>query len=1252
MRSILKNIRNIKLLLIALSFIGGMQQSFSQTANAFESISIKDGLSHNEIWAFEQDKYGYMWIATADGLNKYDGYSFTIYKNDPNDSTSIPANLVSYVLEDKNGVLWISTSNGIAEFDRRTEQFKSYRFANSTRENANFVASLYEDSRGILWVACTDGIKSFDRKTKTFKSYEVLRRDNTIAAQSAPAYTLVESPVGELYVSSIAFGLMKFDYENDLFAMLKLKDDFQKKLQFSVVFSTLYDSDGNIWYGSRNGLYKVDPKQLTGEEVFNPILGRKFASASALYETKNREIWIGTFTDGLFRYSLDTGKFDRLPNQSRGLYGFYTDKTGLLWMGSFQGILKYNFDKAPYELYTLETSGNDSKPVIISFSLSNYEPDKMWLGSNMGLYLFDRVQKTFVKNSSALNRINSIGELMIEDVVETANGKLFLGTTRNGLIEYDLSNGAIKKHLPVQYSRTSIHFGDVNVLLNDSKKRLWIGQVNGLSILNDDNKTFTRLPNFEHRQYSLDLLSFLNKLRDSRSPLSQIIEVGDYADLSKEFVIAEDSYVLISGIGEGNRQWGMVDFGSLESTEGGTLWTMKELESTFKASGAVKNRHQIGIIKLQKGRYKLNFLTDDSHSVASYNQVAPQDSLYWGIELYSLSNDEYSEYHPILSEDQNRTYMVGTNVMSLFESSDNKIWAAAFGGLSEIDPETMFIRNYTTGGDSGHSISNVSVHDVCEDSFGNIWIATEDGLNKIDREKNVIQVFREKDGLPSSNLRALVLDDDGNLWVSSIKGISKVEINDSSKAPIFINYDVRDGLQGYTFIGNAAIKDSNGKLYFSGPDGFNAFKPGTTDKSLPKIVFTNISVSNKSADNLFNDLLETKDLDEIAELNLAYNQNDISFEFSSVHFARPDKNRLQYKMEGIDEEWHDGSRRIATYTNLDPGDYEFKVRGSNGDGFWTEEPKTIKVSITPAWWNNTYAYIGYGLIFFGFLFGVRKFEMERRSKMSEYKQSKLRAEAAELKAKAAEAERKLLEAENERKSKELEEARSLQLSMLPRELPQLPNLDIAVYMKTATEVGGDYYDFHVGMDGVLTVVLGDATGHGMKAGTMVTTTKSLFNVLAPNPNIVDTFHEMTRCLKLMHLEKLAMCMSMLKIAGSKLQMSSAGMPPIFIYKNDERVIEEHVIKGMPLGTMQDFPYVLKESEINSGDSILIMSDGFPELLNDEKEAFGYKRVRNLFEEHSAKSPEDIISFLRKTGDDWINNREPDDDITFVVIKVK
>ena len=131
-------------------------------------------------------------------------------------------------------------------------------------------------------------------------------------------------------------------------------------------------------------------------------------------------------------------------------------------------------------------------------------------------------------------------------------------------------------------------------------------------------------------------------------------------------------------------------------------------------------------------------------------------------------------------------------------------------------------------------------------------------------------------------------------------------------------------------------------------------------------------------------------------------------------------------------------------------------------------------------------------------------------------------------------------------------------------------------MKTATEVGGDYYDFNVSIDGTLTIVLGDATGHGMRAGTMVTSAKSLFNSFAENPDILFTFREMTRCLKKMQFQSLAMSMTMLKIKNNKLLMSAAGMPPVYIYRRDNQVIEEHLMKGMPLGTMDSFPYELKE----------------------------------------------------------------------------
>jgi hypothetical protein len=252
----------------------------------------------------------------------------------------------------------------------------------------------------------------------------------------------------------------------------------------------------------------------------------------------------------------------------------------------------------------------------------------------------------------------------------------------------------------------------------------------------------------------------------------------------------------------------------------------------------------------------------------------------------------------------------------------------------------------------------------------------------------------------------------------------------------------------------------------------------------------------------------------------------------------------------------------------------------------------------------------------------------------------------------AEEQNKIIQAENERKTEELEEARELQLSMLPKNLPELEDYDIAVYMKTATEVGGDYYDFHLNKDGTLTVVLGDATGHGMKAGTMVTITKSLFNTLALSKDIFKTFKRMSQVIKDMKVRQLSMCLTMFKIADRKLQMSSAGMPPVFIYNAKEKSVEEYEFTGLPLGTILGYPYEVEELELNSGDTILLMSDGFPELLNEKEELYGYERTKKLFEHIAQDKPEQIIEKLNEKGSDWLNGLDQDDDVTFVVIKVK
>jgi sigma-B regulation protein RsbU (phosphoserine phosphatase) len=244
-----------------------------------------------------------------------------------------------------------------------------------------------------------------------------------------------------------------------------------------------------------------------------------------------------------------------------------------------------------------------------------------------------------------------------------------------------------------------------------------------------------------------------------------------------------------------------------------------------------------------------------------------------------------------------------------------------------------------------------------------------------------------------------------------------------------------------------------------------------------------------------------------------------------------------------------------------------------------------------------------------------------------------------------------IEAQNERRARELDEARKLQLSMLPRTLPQFPGLEIATYMKPATEVGGDYYDFHVADDGTLTVAVGDATGHGLKAGTMVTAAKSLFEALAHTSDIPQIFNQSSRVLKRMNLRSLYMAMMMMKIKDNQLRVSVAGMPPLLIYRAATRCVEEIALRGMPLGSLKEFPYKQEELNLFAGDTLVLMSDGFPETFNEAGEMLDYERGKKLLAEVAHGTPQEIINHFVRTSDEWAGGQPQSDDVTFVVLKV-
>jgi len=254
--------------------------------------------------------------------------------------------------------------------------------------------------------------------------------------------------------------------------------------------------------------------------------------------------------------------------------------------------------------------------------------------------------------------------------------------------------------------------------------------------------------------------------------------------------------------------------------------------------------------------------------------------------------------------------------------------------------------------------------------------------------------------------------------------------------------------------------------------------------------------------------------------------------------------------------------------------------------------------------------------------------------------------------KQKELERKLLEAENKRKTQELEEARALQLSMLPKKIPDPAGWDISVYMDTAYEVGGDYYDFSMAKDGTMTVAIGDATGHGMKAGIMVATAKSYFHTLADEYDTLQILRRMSHGIKNMDLKTMFMALSLVKCNGSQVRITAAGMPPGLIYRHSTKQVERITIKGMPLGTRVDYPYEERCFAMEKGDTLLLLSDGILELFDSNRNMYGMKRLEKAFKEYAELPSTDIIESLKKQAADWLGEKTPEDDITMVVLKAR
>jgi serine phosphatase RsbU (regulator of sigma subunit) len=597
-------------------------------------------------------------------------------------------------------------------------------------------------------------------------------------------------------------------------------------------------------------------------------------------------------------------------------------------------------------------------------------------------------------------------------------------------------------------------------------------------------------------------------------------------------------------------------------------------------------------------------------------------------------------------------------VNSIYESSavPGILWVGTDGGLVKFNLLSAEFTRYFQGSAGGGILSRDAIFSFYESRRepGILWMATGKGLNRISLKTGASIDYKGSQTLEDFIILRILEDDRGNFWLSTAaSGLLRFNPQTGTTK----RYDIGDGLQGNEFY-QAACKSQSGKIFFGGLNGFTAFYPHQVkDNSyVPPVVLTDFQIFNRSIKpghlGRNGRPILRKNITETKVIQLSHKDKMFSFEFAALNYNHTERNQYAYKMEGFADDWQNiGKRRMVTFTNLSSGTYNFQVKGSNNDGLWNEEGTSVRVIISPPWWRSPWAY-GLYIVFLALvLVGLNRLQ---RARLIKKERDQAKIQEAQLRAQAAEAEARAIEAEDKRKTHELEEARKLQLSMLPKKLPEPPGFDISVYMKTAYEVGGDYYDFFETDDGTLTIAVGDATGHGLKAGTLVSIIKGLFLNEAGDlqPEIHAFFDKSNRIIKQMNLGNLFMGLTLVRIKHNKGVIASAGMPPVYLYSEKNRAVEEIALKAPPIGAFNDFSYSHQEMELTKGDTLLLLSDGLPELFNPAEEMFGYSRLKKLFAGIGRKNPGQIIDDLVAAGDSWLNGKPQEDDMTFVVLKVK
>jgi signal transduction histidine kinase/ligand-binding sensor domain-containing protein len=693
-----------------------------------------------------------------------------------------------------------------------------------------------------------------------------------------------------------------FDQKAGVFIHYKLP-----QLEGDVVIRSIYeDKKGNIWIATDAGVGLVYQKEKfiwVYKHPEHPNL-RTFS----LLEDSKGNFWVGSFQYGVFLFNRQNKTFtavtyvkepvnpsSQVPVHEREkVLAIYEDQQKDLWMGTNNGL--YRFDKSSNTFVLYEDPKNDpdglsDKPIR---SLTEDMEGNLWIGHSNGISILNKERSGFRHQQYSLDRPWGVNNNFVTCVFKDRSHNIWVGTRNSGLnVYYPFANRfTLYRHEP--NNERSLNNNIVKAIVKDKKGRVWLGtDGGGLNLLQPDG-TFTA---YKH---------------DPANPGS----------LPNNLILA------------------------LYVDKADNLWV-----STFNGGLSVMNK---------RGDFDHIYLAKDSipslrRSSVSVMYEDSKSNMWigtWYAGLLRLNRKtgkwKYYSYNP-----EDPAALSSEKVIDIYEDSKGRLWVGTAAGLNLYHPGSENFTHYEKDDKIKTSISNSVCNSICEDNSGRLWIGTNGGLNLFNPETSVFAYYGIKNGLPDEVIQGILADGKGNLWISTLKGISMF----TPATGRFRNFQVSDGLQGSEFISHSYFKSAEGEIFFGGNNGVNVIYPEQvkTNSFVPPVAFTDFRLFNKSVSPGDKNHILEKHISYADTIELSYRESVFSFEFAALSYTQSEKNQYAYKMEGFDDNWnYVGTERTATYTNLDPGEYVFKVKAANNDGIWNEQGASISIIITPPFWETTW----------------------------------------------------------------------------------------------------------------------------------------------------------------------------------------------------------------------------------------------------------------------------------------------------------